>query len=132
MKNLLTAFVITATSLTAFADHSLKDQMQNSKQVALAVMTQIKKAGVVCDTERSMQMLGKINGKAVYDSNGMSKAFRQVAFCYKTKKAMESDSETLRNGNEFGGIYALNASAILDVTYTYGSKTSSVIEISLK
>ncbi len=134
MKKLLTVLAISACSFSALADHSLADAMSSDSQISMAVSIASKKAKLICDTERSLQMTGKVNGRVKLTASGISAAWRQVALCYKTKAAMLKDRQILTSGNQYGGLYGLNADGILDVTYTSdrANGKNTVLEISLK
>lgn len=124
MKKLLMVLTMTA-AVTSFADHSLRDAMNDSKAIETAVEAAIAKRGVVCDLAGSLQMNPTIK----------EAAWRQVAFCYQTADRMSYTQIALDKGNFGMGIYGLAVDTILDVEYSENLRTNKfnkVISIKIK
>jgi hypothetical protein len=125
MKKMIAALAITTCTLSAFADHSLMQVMQESESIRNAVRAEIVKKKVFCEIGQSLQMNPTVKGAE----------WRQVVFCFKTKEARRQTGHDLMSGNQGWGIYGLQVSTILDVEYSRGAdvtKDGRVISISLK
>ena len=125
MKAILLSAVITLSTISAFADHSLLYAMNSNSLVGGTIQDAISAKKVVCDLDHSMQMS--------VPSKGENEAWRQVALCFATQKDMEAATEVLKKGNEFGGLYGIPATAVLDVTYSFeNAMAKKILKLSLK
>ncbi len=125
MKKTIVALLITASSLSAFADHSLKHAMNDSIEIKSAVVAAITAKKVVCDLKNTIQMKATV----------ANASWRQVALCYKTKKDQMRATADLATGNSGLGIYGTAAEAILDVEYSQNSTTykmEKIISVNIK
>ena len=125
MKSSIYILAFSFVASTAFADHSLQYAMNSNPSIKDAVESLMVEKNVSCDTDHSIQMSAQTeNGK---------EAWRQVTLCYSSPQAMEEATERLRKGNEFGGLYGLPATAVLDVTYSWETYyPKNIVGISLK
>ncbi|MGZ3691075.1 MAG: hypothetical protein ACXVAX_06215 [Pseudobdellovibrio sp.] len=126
MKKLMMCLLVSVAASSAFADHSLSMAMDSNAKVKDAVEAAMAKKKVVCDTEHSMQMAAKIKGGG--------EAWRQVALCFSSQKDLDQATDTLTKGNQFGGLYGIPATAILDVTYSWSDNATpqDLVSLSLK
>lgn len=128
MKKVILASLVSLMATAAMADHSLQYVLERNKNIAQEVNKAMKRKGVICDVEHSIQMApATLDGQKVEARIGGDEyvgAWRQVALCFTSANRLAEANKMLTRGNDMGSVYGVPADAILSVTYKFKSDRS--------